>query len=68
MTNKLKPTDTYAAAGVNIEAGNTFVESIKKSVNATHDKRVLGGIGGFAGLFQLGSKSKNPCWWDALMG
>ena len=54
MTNKLKPTDPYAAAGVNIEAGNTFVESIKKSVNATHDKRVLGGIGGFAGLFQLG--------------
>jgi len=60
MTNKLKPTDPYAAAGVNIEAGNTFVDSIKKSVNATHDKRVLGGIGGFAGLFQLGSKYKNP--------
>ena len=60
MTNKLKPTDPYAAAGVNIEAGNTFVESIKKSVNATHDKRVLGGIGGFAGLFQLGNKYKNP--------
>ena len=60
MTNKLKPTDPYAAAGVNIEAGNTFVESIKKSVNATHDKRVLGGIGGFAGLFQLGDKYKNP--------
>ena len=60
MTNKLKPTDPYAAAGVNIEAGNTFVDSIKKSVNATHDKRVLGGIGGFAGLFQLGGKYKNP--------
>jgi len=60
MTNKLKPTDPYATAGVNIEAGNTFVESIKKSVNATHDKRVLGGIGGFAGLFQLGDKYKNP--------
>jgi phosphoribosylformylglycinamidine cyclo-ligase len=60
MTNKLKPIDPYAAAGVNIEAGNTFVDSIKKSVNATHDKRVLGGIGGFAGLFQLGSKYKNP--------
>nr|ABL97188.1 phosphoribosylaminoimidazole synthetase [uncultured marine bacterium EB0_49D07] len=60
MTNKLKPIDPYASAGVNIEAGNTFVDSIKKSVNATHDKRVLGGIGGFAGLFQLGSKYKNP--------
>ena len=60
MTNKRKPTDPYAAVGVNIEAGNTFVDSIKKSVNATHDKRVLGGIGGFAGLFQLGNKYKNP--------
>ena len=60
MTNKTKPTDPYAKAGVNIEKGNELVKSIKASVNATHDKRVLGGIGGFAGLFQLGSKYKNP--------
>ena len=60
MTSKTKPTDPYAKAGVNIETGNELVESIKASVNATHDRRVLGGIGGFAGLFQLGSKHKNP--------
>ena len=60
MTSKTKPTDPYAKAGVNIEKGNELVESIKASVNATHDRRVLGGIGGFAGLFQLGSKYKNP--------
>ena len=60
MTSKTKPTDPYAKAGVNIEKGNELVKSIKASVNATHDKRVLGGIGGFAGLFQLGSKYKNP--------
>ena len=60
MTNKTKPTDPYAKAGVNIEKGNELVDSIKTSVNATHDRRVLGGIGGFAGLFQLGSKYKNP--------
>ena len=60
MTSKTKPTDPYAKAGVNIETGNELVESIKTSVNATHDRRVLGGIGGFAGLFQLGSKYKNP--------
>ena len=60
MTSKTKPTDPYAKAGVNIETGNELVESIKGSVNATHDRRVLGGIGGFAGLFQLGSKYKNP--------
>ena len=60
MTSKTKPTDPYAKAGVNIEKGNELVDSIKASVNATHDRRVLGGIGGFAGLFQLGSKYKNP--------
>ena len=60
MTSKTKPTDPYAKAGVNIEKGNELVDSIKLSVNATHDRRVLGGIGGFAGLFQLGSKYKNP--------
>ena len=60
MTSKTKPTDPYAKAGVNIETGNELVESIKASVNATHDRRVLGGIGGFAGLFQLGPKYKNP--------
>ena len=60
MTSKTKPTDPYAKAGVNIEKGNELVESIKASVNRTHDRRVLSGIGGFAGLFQLGSKYKNP--------
>ena len=60
MTRKTKPTDPYANAGVNIAKGNELVKSIKASVNATHDKRVLGGIGGFAGLFQLGTKYKNP--------
>jgi len=60
MTSKTKPTDPYAKAGVNIAKGNELVKSIKKSVNATHDKRVLNGIGGFAGLFQLGTNYKNP--------
>ena len=60
MTSKTKPTDPYAKAGVNIKKGNELVESIKASVNRTHDRRVLGGIGGFAGLFQLGSRYKNP--------
>jgi phosphoribosylformylglycinamidine cyclo-ligase len=60
MTNKTKPTDPYAKAGVNIQKGNELVRSIKASVNATHDRRVLGGMGGFAGLFQLGTKYKNP--------
>ena len=60
MTSKTKPTDPYAKAGVDIRKGNELVQSIKASVNATHDRRVLGGIGGFAGLFQLGKNYKEP--------
>ena len=51
MTSKTKPTDPYAKAGVNIETGNELVESIKASVNATHDRRVLGGDWGFCWTF-----------------
>ena len=42
---------TYASAGVDTEAGDKAVELMKDAVAATHDARVLGGIGGFAGLF-----------------
>jgi len=43
--------DRYAAAGVSTAAGDVAVELMKRSVAATHDARVLGGVGGFAGLF-----------------
>ncbi len=42
---------TYADAGVDIDKGNAFVENIKKIVKETPQKGVLGGIGGFGGLF-----------------
>ncbi len=42
---------TYAAAGVNIEAGNEVVRRIKAHVARTKTPGVLGGIGGFGGLF-----------------
>ncbi|SDB79840.1 phosphoribosylformylglycinamidine cyclo-ligase [Raineyella antarctica] len=41
----------YAAAGVDIEAGDRAVELMKGSVAATHRPEVLGGLGGFAGFF-----------------
>jgi phosphoribosylformylglycinamidine cyclo-ligase len=44
---------TYADAGVSIEAGDSFVERIKASVESTYRPGVLGGIGGFGGLFTL---------------
>jgi phosphoribosylformylglycinamidine cyclo-ligase len=44
---------TYAQAGVDISAGNRAVELIKDHVKKTNRPEVIGGIGGFAGLFQL---------------
>jgi phosphoribosylformylglycinamidine cyclo-ligase len=43
---------TYAAAGVDIEAGDRAVELIKKRLTSTRPE-VVGGLGGFAGLFRL---------------
>ena len=42
---------TYAAAGVDTEAGDKAVELMKDAVRATHGPQVLGGVGGFAGLY-----------------
>ncbi len=44
---------TYAGAGVSIEAGDEAVERIKSVVASTNRPGVLGGIGGFGGLFAL---------------
>ncbi|HEY4724957.1 MAG TPA: AIR synthase related protein, partial [Actinomycetota bacterium] len=44
---------TYAAAGVDVAAGERAVELMRAAVQATHGPRVLGGIGGFAGLWSL---------------
>ncbi|PNL18624.1 Phosphoribosylformylglycinamidine cyclo-ligase [Micrococcus lylae] len=42
---------TYATAGVDVEAGDRAVELMKDAVKATHTPEVLGGIGGFAGMW-----------------
>ena len=44
---------SYKAAGVDIDAGNLFVELIKPHVKSTYNKRVVTGIGGFAGLYSI---------------
>jgi phosphoribosylformylglycinamidine cyclo-ligase len=51
---------SYKDAGVDIDAGNEFVENIKKSVKSTKIDGVLGGIGSFAGAFELPSGYKKP--------
>ena len=43
--------DLYAAAGVDVAAGDRAVELMKASVAATRRTESVGGIGGFAGLF-----------------
>lgn len=44
---------TYAAAGVDIAAGEEAVEKLKPYAAKASRPEVLGGIGGFAGLFEL---------------
>lgn len=44
---------SYRDAGVDIDAGNQLVESIKPDIKRTMRPGVLGGIGGFGGLFEL---------------
>ncbi|MCH8611887.1 phosphoribosylformylglycinamidine cyclo-ligase [Arsenicicoccus dermatophilus] len=42
---------TYASAGVDVEAGDRAVELMKDSVRRATRPEVLGGLGGFAGMF-----------------
>jgi phosphoribosylformylglycinamidine cyclo-ligase len=44
---------TYAAAGVDIAAGEEAVDKLKPFAARANRPEVLGGIGGFAGLFEL---------------
>ncbi|MCY7411529.1 MAG: phosphoribosylformylglycinamidine cyclo-ligase, partial [Salinibacterium sp.] len=44
---------SYRAAGVDTAAGDLAVELMKASVTATHGAAVLGGVGGFAGLYDV---------------
>ena len=45
------PGITYAQAGVDTEAGDRAVELMKSSVARATRPEVVGGLGGFAGLF-----------------
>src|SRR5690625_6738268 len=45
--------DVYKKAGVDVEKGYEAVERMKKHIAKTSREEVLGGIGSFAGLFEL---------------
>ncbi len=51
----------YSEAGVDIDKGNTFIEEIKDIVGSTHQRGVLGGIGGFSSHLVIDTnKYKQP--------
>jgi len=51
---------TYKSSGVDIDAGNLFVDLIRPLVKTTANKHVLGKLGGFSGVYELPKKYKNP--------
>ena len=50
----------YKEAGVDVEAGRSFVSQIRQDVESTNRPEVLGGLGGFGGLFQMPSGYREP--------
>jgi len=51
---------TYRDAGVDIDAGNEVVERIKPLVKRSFRPEVMGGLGGFGGLFDITGKYREP--------
>src|SRR5699024_7401143 len=51
---------TYASAGVDVEAGDRAVELMKAHIEATHTPQVVGGFGGFAGMYDASELKRLP--------
>ena len=51
---------SYRDAGVDIDAGDQLVENIKPFAKRTMRPGVLGGLGGFGALVEIGKKYRNP--------
>ena len=61
MDNDINKKISYKEAGVNIEKGNELVQRLNKTIGNADKKGVIGELGGFGGLFDLGSLSyKQP--------
>jgi phosphoribosylformylglycinamidine cyclo-ligase len=50
----------YRQAGVDVEAGRTFVQQIRSLVERTYRPEVMGGLGGFSGFFELPGGYQQP--------
>ncbi len=53
MSNKDQKPLSYRDAGVDIDAGSQLIDTIKPYVAKTLRPEVLGGLGGFGGMFEL---------------
>lgn len=51
---------TYKSAGVDIDAGDALVERIKSAAKRTARPGVLGGLGGFGGMFEIPAGYRSP--------
>jgi phosphoribosylformylglycinamidine cyclo-ligase len=51
---------TYASAGVDIDAGERAVDLIRPLVASTRRREVVGGLGGFGGLFAVPEGYRQP--------
>ncbi len=50
----------YKDAGVDIDAGKSFIELISQKVESTHRQEALGGFGGFNGMTRIPSGYEKP--------
>jgi phosphoribosylaminoimidazole synthetase len=50
--------DAYARAGVSLASAKAVTDGIAEAVLSTHDDRVVTGLGGFGGVFDLASLAK----------
>ena len=61
MNNRIKKKISYQDSGVCIKKGNELIQRLTKTTHNTRRKEVIGGLGGFGGLFELDSFNyKNP--------
>lgn len=61
LKNEKPQKHNYLNAGVSIDQGNRLIEQIKSSATSTHGKGVMGNLGGFGALFDIGALNyKDP--------
>ncbi len=59
---------TYAAAGVDLDHDESFIDEVKDIVRTASRPEVLSSIGGFAGMFKTPERYKDPVWVAATDG